>query len=64
MSKDKVPIFEVTVCYKSGNRMVFRAKEFSVKGTEYSWTALEGNLRPLQIGVDDIESVWYREEAF
>lgn len=57
-------IFIVTVNYKSGNKETFRAKSIAYAsqpggGKKLEWESIDGGYRPLLIGVDDIESVWY-----
>jgi hypothetical protein len=57
-------VFIVTVNYKSGNKETFRAKSIAYAfspggGRKLEWEGIDGEYRPLLIGVDDIESVWY-----
>ena len=54
-------VFEITVNYKSGLRETFKATEFKVANGKFDWIVADAKgHRPLVMGVDNIESVWYR----
>jgi len=49
---------KVIIHYKSGISVKFRASEFSINNDTYSWK--DAYPRPLKLGAEDIESVWYK----
>ena len=52
------PQFKVRIVYKSGYKHDFWVRDFNIRGGSYSWTSVEDNNKPVQIGVDDIAAVW------
>lgn len=56
--------FLVRILYKSGNSQAFWATKFSIKtaaggGFTYEWTTADpGYVRPVMMGVDEVEAVW------
>lgn len=64
---DKITTYQVTVNYKSGIQMRFNCVKFKVDTTPYgsktyTWEASNvKGLRPLELQIDNVESVWYEE---
>jgi len=69
VAEPKKTFFIVTIAYKSGIKFTGRFSKFSWKKdatcTSYEWVSAINKQypdKPLNMGVDDIETIWYHEE--
>lgn len=53
-------IYKIRVNYKSGISETFWCENFEYGSGSYSWKPIyhEGNIKPLLLGSDNVESVW------
>lgn len=65
MKESKEEYFIITIYYKSGNKVTIRCSEFNIKNGDYSWTPAQNKEyphKPLQLGIENIESIFFKEE--
>jgi hypothetical protein len=62
-TKPAVPLFNVTIIYKSGAKLeLHNFEQFEMKGGNISWRVGDkGYPRIIRLGVDDISAVTYTE---